>query len=100
MFPTFGLLAILYILMIVSFQFEIGRIFSFVGILVNLRICHLQLQNLEKLIFVSKNWPNDARVGCKAFHNLVELIDYKLDLKYELDEVEGSLEQMNCKRLI
>ncbi len=43
MFPTFGLLAILYILMIVSFQFEIGRIFSFVGILVNLRICHLQL---------------------------------------------------------
>ncbi len=49
---------------------------------------------------MNKNWPNDARVGCKAFHNLVELIDYKLDLKYELDEVEGSFEQMNYKGLI
>jgi len=42
MFPTFGLLTI-YILMIVSSQIEFGRIFSFVKILANLRICCLQL---------------------------------------------------------
>jgi hypothetical protein len=35
-----------------------------------------------------KNWPNDARVGCKAPSNLVELID----LKHELREFEGSFE--------
>ncbi len=86
--------------MIVSSQIEIGRIFSFVEIFANLKICHLQLSNLEKLIFVSKNWPNEAWVGSKAFRNLVELIDYKLDLKYELDGVESSFEQMNCKGLI
>jgi hypothetical protein len=39
-----------------------------------------------------KNWPNDARVSCKAPHNLVELIDLKLDLKHELNEFEGSFE--------
>jgi hypothetical protein len=77
MVPTFGIFSYIYIVMIVSSQIEIGIIFSLVGILANLRICHLQLEKLEKLIFVSQNWPNDARVGCKAFHNLVELIDYK-----------------------
>jgi hypothetical protein len=44
MLLTCGLLNIyIYILMIVSSQIEIGRFFSFVGILANLRICHLQL---------------------------------------------------------
>jgi hypothetical protein len=38
------------------------------------------------------NWPNDAKVGCNAPSNLVELIDLKLDLKHELNEFEGSFE--------
>jgi hypothetical protein len=35
---------------------------------------------------VNKNWPNDAKVGCKVFRNLVNLIDFELNLKQELDE--------------
>ncbi len=43
------------ILGIVGSQIEIERIFLLVGILINLKRCHLQLENLNKLIFVNKN---------------------------------------------
>jgi hypothetical protein len=38
------------------------------------------------------NSPNYERVGCKAPYNLVELIDFELDLKHKLDEFEGYFE--------
>jgi hypothetical protein len=53
-FLVVGLLA-RHILGIVGFQIGMEDIFSLVGILINLRRCHLQLENLEKLIFVSRN---------------------------------------------
>jgi hypothetical protein len=59
-------------------------IFSLASILTNLRKCHLQLENLEKLNFVSKNWPHDARVGCKSPSNLVEFIEMDEQLEKEL----------------
>ncbi len=74
MFPLFAFLA-RQILGIVGSQIEIERIFSLVDIFTNLRRCHLHLQtnNLERPIFISKSWPNDFRVG--SFPNdLVELI--------------------------
>jgi hypothetical protein len=40
------------------------HIFSLVGILTNLKKCHLQSKNLEKLVFVNKNWLNDSKVSC------------------------------------
>ncbi len=43
------------ILGIVSSQIETEHIFSLVEILTNLKRCHLQSKNLEKLIFVSQN---------------------------------------------
>jgi hypothetical protein len=46
---------------------------------------------------VNKNWPNDAKVGCKVFSNLVNLIDLELNLKQELDEFERSFEQDEWK---
>ncbi len=46
------------ILGIVGFQIETERIFSLVGIFTSLRRYRLQLIFLDKLIFVSKNWPN------------------------------------------
>ncbi len=52
------------ILGIVSSQIEIEHIFSLAGILTSLKRCKLQTENLDKLIFVSQNWPNDLRVGC------------------------------------
>jgi hypothetical protein len=43
--------------------------------------------------FYDKNWPHDSKMGCKALNNLVMLIDFKLDLKQELNEFESSFEQ-------
>jgi hypothetical protein len=43
------------ILAIVGFQIEIKISFSLAGIFTNLKRCHLQSNNLDKIIFVSKN---------------------------------------------
>jgi len=63
------------------------------GILTNLRRCHLQLKNLENLIFVSKNLPNDPRNGCKLPSNLVEFIQIDLGFEEKLEEFESSFER-------
>ncbi len=82
MFSTIGFL-VKYILGIV--KFEIENFFSLAKIFINLRRCHLQfLKNLEKLIFANKNWSNDTIMGP---NNLVQLIDFELYLKHELDEI-------------
>jgi hypothetical protein len=49
-------------------------------------------KNLEKLIFVSKNWPSDPIDGCKLPFNLVKLIQINLGFEKELEEFEGSFE--------
>jgi hypothetical protein len=54
MFPTIKF-HICQILGIVGSQIETERIFSLVGILINLRRCCLQSKNLEKLNFMNKN---------------------------------------------
>jgi hypothetical protein len=64
-----------------------------VGIFTNLKRCHLQRENLEKMIFVSKNWPNDPEDGCKPPFNLKKLIQTYLGFEEELEEFEGSFEQ-------
>jgi hypothetical protein len=64
---------------------------SFTKILTNLTKCHLQLDYFEKIIYVNKDWSNDAKVGCKVLNNLVNLIDFELNLKQELNEFESSL---------
>jgi hypothetical protein len=33
----------------------------------------MQSNNLVKLIFVSKNWPNDFKVGCSSPTNLIPM---------------------------
>jgi hypothetical protein len=80
------------ILRIIGSQIEIEKIFSLILILTNLKKCHLQLENLENLISVSKNWPNDVRGSCKAPSSLLELIDCEIDLK-ELNEFGSSFEK-------
>jgi len=59
------------ILRIFESQIETKRIFSFINILKNLKVCHLQVINLKIIIFVIKNWPNNLKVGCKSPSNLV-----------------------------
>ncbi len=64
-----------------------------VGILTNLRRCRLQTENLEKLIFVNKNWPNDPRIGCKCASNLEEFLEKGCKLEKELEKFEGEFER-------
>jgi hypothetical protein len=85
MFSTIGFLAYK-ILGIVESQIETKRIFSLTSILTNLGRYHLQLENLENLIFVSKNWPSDLRDGCKLPSNLVELIQTNLSFEKDLEK--------------
>jgi hypothetical protein len=54
MFPIVGF-CVRQILGIIGSQIEIEIIFSLPRILTSIRKCHLQLENLDKLIFVSKN---------------------------------------------
>jgi len=61
MFPTIGFLA-LQILSIVESHVETKRIVLLTRILINLRRCHLQIEILEKIIFVNKNWHSENRM--------------------------------------
>jgi hypothetical protein len=65
---------------------------SLVEILINLRRCHLQSNNLNKRIFVNKNWPNDPRVGCSSPSSLIQLIEIDLVLEEEIEQYEGEFE--------
>jgi hypothetical protein len=37
---------------------------NFECVLTSLRRCRLEVENLDSLLMIYKNWPNDARVGC------------------------------------
>jgi hypothetical protein len=41
----------------------------------------LQIENLEKLILVSKNWPNNPKVKRNTPSNLVKFIEMDGNLK-------------------
>jgi len=82
LFPTVAFLA-RQILDIVGSWIEIEFFFTLVGILTNLRRCHLQLDILDKIIFVINNWPSDPRVGCSSPSSLIKLIEANLALEEE-----------------
>ncbi len=50
----------------------------------------MHIDNLDKLIFISKNWSNDPRLSCSLFFNLIELIEVDVSLE---EEYEGEFEQ-------
>lgn len=37
-----------------------------------------------------KNWPNDTKIGCKSFSNLVKLIEVDEGLEAKLEKFEGT----------
>jgi hypothetical protein len=81
------------IMSIVKSQIEIENFFSLMGTLTNAKRHHLQLNNLEKMIFMNKNWPSDLRIDWKSLCNLVEVIEKDLKFKEELKELERVLEE-------
>ena len=83
-FPTVALLA-RQIPGIPGSQIETERIFSIAGVLTALRRCRLQTKNLDKMIFVLKNWPNDPRQGYYPFKELGDYDEVKADLDEELE---------------
>jgi hypothetical protein len=78
---------------LLDFKLKQKEFFSLAAILTNLKRCRLQTENLEKLIFVNKNWPNDLRIGCKSPSNLVEFLEKDVDLEEELEKFEGEFER-------
>ncbi len=85
MFPTVGFCA-RKLLRIVGFQIEIKKIFPLIGILTSLQRCCLQSNFLDKLIFVSKRWPNDSKIGYKPPSSLVDFIESNFRLEDEVKE--------------
>jgi hypothetical protein len=77
---------------IVGSQVETKWIFSLARILINIRRC-LQIEILEKMIFVSKNWPTNLRIGCECPFNLVEFLERDIYLEKELEKLEGDFER-------
>jgi hypothetical protein len=72
------------------------KIFLLVGIFTKLRRFCLQLDNLDKLIFVNKNWLDDLKVGYNSLSNLRKLIESNdvLDEEYEeYEEYEGNFDK-------
>jgi hypothetical protein len=66
-------------------QIETERIFSIVGIFITLGKCRLQTDNLDKLIFVHKNWPSNPHVDYLKPSDLTIICVAKFDLTNELD---------------
>jgi len=66
-------------------QIEIEIIFSIIIVFTTLTRCQFQIDNLDKLIFVHKNWPSDLHVGCLKPSNLADFCEVEFNLTYELD---------------
>jgi hypothetical protein len=71
---------------VVGFQIETKHIFPLVVILTNLHQCKLQIDKLERLIFVNKKWPNNLRLGCNNPKDLEEVVELEIELACELEE--------------
>jgi hypothetical protein len=74
-------------------QIETKIIFPLNGIFTSIRKCRLQLENLDNLIFVNKNWPNDHRVSCKSSFSLIDVIEMDVNLEANLKEFERAFER-------
>jgi hypothetical protein len=46
-------------------QIEIKEVLNLVGVLITLRCCHLQVENMDWIVIVVKSWPNDPHANCK-----------------------------------
>lgn len=73
------------ILGISTSQIEIEKIFPIVGMFITICRCWLKKTDLDKLIFVNKNWPHYSCVKCPKFFDFTFVCEAELDLIGELD---------------
>jgi hypothetical protein len=45
---------------ILEFQIDIEKMFSLIGVLIALKHCCLQVQNLDQIISIINKWPDDC----------------------------------------
>jgi hypothetical protein len=82
-----------HILGIPTSKIKTKNIFSIARILISLYRCHFQINNIEKIIFATKNWPIDSHVGYLKHLDLVSSCEAKSILTYELEvEFEDGME--------
>ncbi len=79
------------ILKMVRSQIETKIIFPLNGIFTSIRKCRLQLENLDNLIFVNKNY--DPRISCKSSFSLIDVIEMDVNLEANLKEFERAFER-------
>ncbi len=77
-FPHVSFLAC-QMLRIVGFQIEIVQIFNVDGIITNLQQSRLEIDNLDHLVLVTKNWLNNAHARCDGGRLKICMITYKLN---------------------
>jgi len=65
----------------VGSQITVEKIFCLVGKFTNLKRHHLQSNNLDNLIFISKTWPNDLKVNCSSHTSLIILVEFDATLE-------------------
>jgi len=81
-FPNVGFFA-KQILGISGSQIEIEYVFSLVGLLTPLRHYCLQVENMDRIITMVKNWPDDLRANWKPNSNFKPYLKAKESLAKE-----------------
>jgi hypothetical protein len=69
---------------IVGSQIKTKRIFSMVRVITSLKCCWHGIVNLDKLILIMKNWPNDLKFGCtNGSKSFEEFFNFEDDVVFE-----------------
>ncbi len=66
--------------------------FSLINVLTTLKHCHLQVQNLDQIIIIINNWPNDPRQNCTPNGNLKDYLKVEVILVEENYELIKEIE--------
>jgi hypothetical protein len=72
---------------ILSSQIEINHVFNLTNVWTTLKCCRLQMENMDRIITVVKNWHDDPHHNCKPNTNLKEYLkeeDYLANENYDL----------------
>jgi hypothetical protein len=62
--------------------------FNLVGVLKTLKRCSLQVQNLDLIITIINNWPNDPCWNCTLNANLKDYLKVEIVLAEFLEELQ------------
>jgi hypothetical protein len=76
---------------------ETKHVFNLVGVLIALRCYRLQVDNLDQIITVVKNWPHDPRLNCSRHKDLKDFLKVESVLakdNYDLIKESNYFEQL------